>query len=53
MLNQDYKDILSTLSDHNVDNILVRIISIEKLKANKKASGRPKDLIDLESLNNL
>ncbi|MBL8027527.1 MAG: nucleotidyltransferase [Fibrobacteres bacterium] len=33
-----------------IENIQIRVISIEKLKANKKASGRPKDLVDLDTL---
>jgi predicted nucleotidyltransferase len=34
----------------NVDDIPVNFISLEHLKANKKASGRHKDLDDLEHL---
>jgi hypothetical protein len=33
-----------------VDGVDVRIISLEDLKANKRASGRPKDFDDLENL---
>lgn len=33
-----------------VDGIQVNLISLEKLKVNKKASGRNKDLADLENL---
>ena len=34
----------------NIDNINVNIISLNDLKANKKASGRHKDLADLDYL---
>ena len=34
----------------NIDGIEVPIISLEDLRKNKAASGRPKDLIDLEHL---
>lgn len=33
-----------------IDNVDVNIIDIENLKVNKKASGRLKDLADLENL---
>ena len=33
-----------------IDNIPVPVIGLEDLKANKKASGRPKDLIDFAKL---
>jgi predicted nucleotidyltransferase len=33
-----------------MDGIQVPMISLDDLKANKKASGRPKDLDDLENL---
>jgi hypothetical protein len=34
----------------NVDGNVIRVISLEDLRANKRASGRPKDLDDLENL---
>ncbi|MDX2180577.1 MAG: nucleotidyltransferase [Bryobacteraceae bacterium] len=34
-----------------IDGLTVPVIGIEDLKTNKKASGRPKDLADLYSLN--
>lgn len=33
-----------------IDGVLVNLINLRHLKANKKASGRPKDLNDLENL---
>jgi len=35
---------------YNIDGIPVRLISLEDLIANKKASGRAKDLADVEIL---
>lgn len=34
----------------NIDDLVVNIISLEKLRINKRASGRTKDLADLENL---
>lgn len=34
----------------DVDGELVTVISLEDLKRNKKASGRPKDIDDLDHL---
>ncbi|NBY57301.1 MAG: hypothetical protein EBQ57_03040 [Actinobacteria bacterium] len=34
----------------NVDGNIIRVISLQDLRANKRASGRPKDLDDLENL---
>jgi hypothetical protein len=36
--------------DTEIDGVPVTVISLERLKANKRASGRLKDLADLESL---
>lgn len=36
--------------DANLDGIIVPLISLEDLKRNKLASGRTKDLADLENL---
>jgi hypothetical protein len=33
-----------------IDGVEVSILSLDDLKVNKKASGRPKDLADLENL---
>jgi hypothetical protein len=33
-----------------VDDLEINVISLEKLRKNKRASGRPKDLADLENL---
>lgn len=35
-----------------IDNIEIPVISAENLIKNKKATGRPKDLLDIESLKN-
>ena len=34
----------------DVDGNIIRVISLQDLRANKRASGRPKDLDDLENL---
>lgn len=44
--NECYKERVSEI----VDGVRVNLISLEKLKANKKASGRNKDMDDLEHL---
>jgi len=51
-LPQDFKEFLKllTLHDDNIDGFNVNIISLKHLKINKKASGRFKDLDDLEHL---
>ncbi len=52
----DFKDFLQLLNSHAarqvdvLDGIEVNLISLEHLKVNKKASGRYKDLNDLENL---
>lgn len=33
-----------------IDGTIVHFISLEDLKVNKKASGRPRDLADIEDL---
>jgi hypothetical protein len=35
---------------HEVDGVVVPVISLEDLKADKRASGRHKDLADLDEL---
>lgn len=37
-------------TDTVIDGVEVAVISIARLRANKKASGRPKDLDDLQHL---
>ena len=34
----------------NLDGVEVNLIDLEHLKQNKKASGRPKDLVDFKKL---
>lgn len=34
----------------DVDGNVIRVISLQDLRVNKRASGRPKDLDDLENL---
>ena len=53
----DFKEFLQLLNSHQtervvdiLDDVEVNIISRKHLKANKKASGRLKDLTDLENL---
>ena len=48
----DFKEFLRLLRDQGVeiDGIPVNLISLSDLKVNKKASGRLKDLSDLEYL---
>lgn len=46
----DFLDCSSRGIEAQIDGISVRIIALEDLKANKKASGRYKDLNDLEHL---
>jgi hypothetical protein len=38
--------------DVEIDNVRVKFIDIENLKMNKKATGRPQDLADLDNLEN-
>jgi len=46
-LTKDFKEFLRFLNAYGVDYLL---ISLADLKANKKASGRNKDLADLDGL---
>jgi len=43
-------DCYSNRVTDTIDGIEVKLISLEHLKKNKKASGRLKDLADLENL---
>jgi hypothetical protein len=45
MLNPDYRDMLSMLSEEGVE--FLPVIGRAHLIQNKRASGRPKDLADL------
>lgn len=51
-LPQDFKDFLKLLIyiEDSIDGIKIKIIDLENLKKNKKASGRFKDLDDIENL---
>jgi hypothetical protein len=47
----DFKEFLKLLNENKVNYLLpVAVISLDDLKVNKKASGRHKDLDDLEHL---
>ena len=46
----DFKQCMANANDGEVDNVPVRLISLSDLKRNKHASGRHKDLDDLEHL---
>ena len=52
LLPPDFKDFLKLLNSKQVEYLLVEVnlISLKHLEANKKASGRLKDLTDLEYL---
>lgn len=46
----DFEECYRARNHDSIDGIEVQLISLEHLKANKKASGRLKDLSDLEHL---
>jgi predicted nucleotidyltransferase len=46
----DFASAFSRRSRQMIDGIEVNVVALEDLKANKKASGRLKDLADLEKL---
>lgn len=48
-LPQDFAEFLRLLEDEGVEYLL-NLISLEDLKTNKRASGRHKDLADIEHL---
>lgn len=48
-----YSDAAGRASSRQIDGIPVRVISVEDLIANKRASGRTKDLADAEILEGL
>lgn len=45
-----FDDCYRTRIIDNLDGVEVNLIDLENLKKNKKASGRPKDIADLEKL---
>jgi hypothetical protein len=45
-----FKEVYAKAIDSHIENIPVKIIHLNHLKENKKASGRSKDLNDLENL---
>lgn len=46
----DFADALPRRMTIEVDGVPLQLISLDDFKANKRASGRLKDLADLESL---
>ncbi len=46
----DFASCYSSRVRADIDGVPVQVISLAHLKANKKASGRSKDLADLENL---
>jgi hypothetical protein len=46
----DFEESYARRNDVNWDGVMVPLISFEDLKRNKRASGRAKDLADLENL---
>lgn len=46
----DFYDCYQRMIVTDIDGIPVKIISLEDLKINKKASARPKDILDLHNL---
>lgn len=46
----DFNECFPRRSMQSLDGVVTNIIHLEDLKQNKKASGRPKDLNDLENL---
>ena len=55
LLPSDFKEFLKLLNSHQVEYLLIggvaiNIIGLTQLKANKRASGRFKDLNDLDNL---
>ena len=60
MFNKDFSEFVSLLNAHGVEYLVemvliqglpIPFIGLEDFKTNKKATGRLKDLADLESLN--
>ena len=51
MLNPNFKDMLSALNAADVDGVSAFVIGRNELIQNKTATGRPKDLLDVDALN--
>ena len=47
-----FEEVYSNSLDTEIEEIPVKVIQLKDLIKNKKASGRPKDLNDLENLDN-
>jgi hypothetical protein len=45
-----FDEVYAKAIDSEIENIPMKIIHLNHLKENKRASGRPKDLNDLENL---
>lgn len=50
MLNRDFREFVECLSAEGVEYLLIGGYALADFKANKRASGRFKDLADLELL---
>lgn len=55
MLNEDFKEFVGLLNSNRVDVVeldgqILNFIALEDFKTNKRASGRHKDLADLDAL---
>jgi len=46
----DFKEFLRLLNFHQIEDLEVNLINLQDLKVNKRASGRLKNLLDLENL---
>ena len=49
-LARDFKEFMKSLNSNSVEYLLIGVISLARLRENKAASGRAKDLADLENL---
>lgn len=50
MLTKDFKEFVALLHARGVEYLDLNFIGIDALKANKRASGRARDIDDLEQL---
>ena len=46
----DFNECYKSRIEVKIDNLSISLIDLENLKKNKKASGRPQDLADLDNL---
>ena len=46
----NFKDCAARAETQTIGGMEIKVISLDDLKTNKRASGRPKDLDDLENL---